>query len=145
MDDPKFMSLKHPEKSFALLLLAFFCASSTGCLHRRMTISSDPSGAMVMLEGNEVGYTPVSVDFKYYGTREITLLKDGYETVKVMQKVSIPWYQIVPLDFVSDNLVPFRVTDRHGFHYRMQPRRHVSQEELLNNANNLRSESRGGQ
>lgn len=98
-----------------------------------------------MLEGNEAGYTPVSVDFNYYGTREITLVKDGYETVKVMQKVSMPWYQIVPLDFVTDNLIPFRVTDRRGFHYQMQPQRHVSQEELLNNANNLRGDSRGGQ
>ena len=73
-------------------------------MHRRLTIRSDPPGALVRLEGEDIGYTPVSIDYTYYGTREITLLKDGYETRTVMQPISAPWYQVLPFEFVSDNL-----------------------------------------
>src|SRR5690606_3614274 len=54
------------------ILAGLLLSQSLGCVHRRMTIRSDPPGALVLLEGEEIGYTPVSVDFTYYGTREIT-------------------------------------------------------------------------
>ena len=31
-----------------------------------------------MVDGGKLGYTPCSVPFVYYGTREITLVKPGY-------------------------------------------------------------------
>ena len=128
---------------FALLLL--LAAVQTGCVHRRMTIRSVPSGALVKVDGEEIGYTPVSMDFTYYGTREITLTKDGYETQSVMQKVRTPWYQWMPLDAVTDNLLPFEVTNRHEFTYQLQPKVVVPTEELLNRGNMLRSETQIGQ
>ena len=101
------------------MLLAFVsgCQILTGCahnMHRRMTIRSEPPGALVLMEGEEVGYTPVGIDFNHYGTREITLIKDGYETVTAMQKIRSPWYQKIPLDFVSDNFSPVKINDRQG-------------------------------
>lgn len=128
---------------FALLVL--LAAGQTGCVHRRMTIRSVPSGALVKVDGEEIGYTPVSMDFTYYGTREISLTKDGYETQTVMQKVRSPWYQKFPLDAVSDNLLPFEVTNRHEFTYQLQPKVVVPTEELLNRGNLLRSETQIGQ
>ncbi|WP_339735071.1 PEGA domain-containing protein [uncultured Gimesia sp.] len=110
-----------------------------------MTIRSVPTGALVKVDGDEIGYTPASVDFTYYGTREITLTKDGYETQTVMQKVKTPWYQTFPLDAVSDNLLPFEVTNRHEFTYQLQPKVVVPTEELLNRGNLLRSETQIGQ
>ena len=128
---------------FALLVL--LAITQTGCVHRRMTIRSIPAGALVKVDGDEIGYTPVSVDFTYYGTREITLTKDGYETQTVMQKVQTPWYQVFPLDAVSDNLLPFEVTNRHEFTYQLQPKVVVPTEELLNRGNMLRSDTQIGQ
>ncbi|NOX52963.1 MAG: PEGA domain-containing protein [Planctomycetes bacterium] len=116
----------------------------TGCVHRRMTIRSDPPGAQVLVDGEPIGYTPASTDFTYYGTREITLIKPGYETLTVMQPVRTPWYQIPPLDFLTDNLLPFRVTNRHDFTYTLQPKRLVPTSELLGRANALRSEAQMG-
>ena len=84
-------------------------------------------------------------DFTYYATREITLTKDGYETQTVMQKVKTPWYQVFPLDAVSDNLLPFEVTNRHDFTYQLQPKVVVPTEELLNRGNMLRNETQIGQ
>jgi hypothetical protein len=121
-----------------LLLLA---CSAQGCIHRRVTVRSDPPGALVLLEGEEIGYTPVSFDFTYYGTRELTLVKDGYETLTVMQKVPTPWYQVFPLDFVTDNFSLAKINDRHDFAYRLRPQVIVPTQELLDRASSLRSEA----
>lgn len=109
-----------------------------------MTVCSDPPGALLLVEGREVGYTPVSLDFTYYGTRELTLVKDGYETLKVMQPVPAPWYQAPVVEFFSDNLLLHHKTDRHMFRYAMQPARIVPNDELLQRGEMLRGESRLG-
>lgn len=113
-----------------------------GCVSRRMTIVSDPPGALVMLEGREIGYTPVSVDFTHYGTREFTLIKDGYETLTVQQRVPAPWYQWPGIDFFADNFTPGHVTDRHLFRYALQPQRLAPNQELLQRGEMLRGEAR---
>lgn len=128
-----------------ITLIVFLTVVQFGCVHRRMTIRSVPSGALVKVDDEEIGYTPVSVDFTYYATREITLTKDGYETQTVMQKVKTPWYQRFPLDAVSDNLLPFEVTNRHEFTYQLQPKVVVPTDELLNRGNLLRNETQIGQ
>jgi len=123
------------------ILAGLLLSQSLGCVHRRMTIRSDPPGALVLLEGEEIGYTPVSVDFTYYGTREITLIKDGYQTLTALRKIPAPWYQKVPFDFVTDNLSPVPITDRHEISFTLQPQVIVSNQELLERAKGLRSES----
>lgn len=120
------------------------CLLPVGCVSRRMTICSDPPGALVMLEGRELGYTPVSVDFTYYGTREFTLVKDGYETLTVKQPVAKPWYQYAGVDFFADNLTPGHVTDRHQFRYALTPARIVPNDILRQRGEQLRSEARIG-
>ena len=116
----------------------------TGCVYRRMTIRSDPPDALVIVDGEEIGHTPVSMDFTYYGTREIMLVKDGYETLTVLQKVPAPWYQILPFEFVADNFAFRRITNRHEFSYRLQPQVVVPTQELLDRANAVRSETQTG-
>ena len=106
-----------------------------------MVINSDPPGALCMLEGKEIGYTPVAVDFTYYGTREICLVKDGYKTLTVLQKVKTPWYQYMPVDFVTDNFSPVKINNKHEFNYRLEPQVIPSNDELLQRANGLRSEA----
>ena len=83
----------------------------------------------------------MSLDFTYYGTREITLIKDGYQTETVLQKVPTPWYEVFPLEFLSDNFVPLKIRDRHVFMYRLRPEVIVPTQELLDRANTLRSEA----
>ena len=131
--------------SLSLLFAIALLSAAPGCLHRRMTITSNPPGARVLLDGEEVGETPTSVDFTYYATREVVLQKDGYDTLKTLQKVPTPWYQFVPLDFVTDNLLPFQLTNRHEFTYQLQPSSTiVPTQELLGRANALRSEAHAG-
>ncbi len=115
-----------------------------GCVHRRVTIRSNPPGALVLIDGKERGYTPYSMDFLYYATREIQLVKPGFETLTVMQKFPKPWYQVFPIDFFSDNLWPPGVTNRNQFAYQMQPHPPALTNELLERAENLRTQSQLG-
>ncbi|HZN34398.1 MAG TPA: PEGA domain-containing protein, partial [Pirellulaceae bacterium] len=55
------------------------CATS-GCVRRRLTVRTFPPGAQVYVDDQEIGTTPCSASFVYYGTRKITVMKDGYRT-----------------------------------------------------------------
>jgi hypothetical protein len=124
--------------SLLILLVLAACGLDSGCVLRRMTIRSNPPGALVYVDDYEIGVTPVSTDFIYYGQRNIRLVKDGYETLSVMQTVPPPWYQIPPLDFVAENLVPGEIRDQRTFSYQMTPQSVVPTDQLLSRAENLR-------
>jgi len=131
----------------ALLLLLAACGvcSSSGCVYRRLVVRSDPPGAQVILDGQEVGITPVAVPFTYYGTRQLTLVKPGYETRTELVKIPTPWYQVLPLDFVSDNFLLHQVNDRHEIAWQLTPQGVVPLEKLQERADSLRSEAHIGQ
>jgi hypothetical protein len=120
------------------LLAALF---SSGCMHRRLTIRSDPPGAAVMVDGVEVGYTPASIDYTYYGTREITLTKEGYQTLTAPIKLSTPWYQVFPLEFITDNFALTKINDRRDVTYALTRENIEPTQDVENRANNLRSEA----
>lgn len=122
-----------------LALAALVC--TPGCVQRRLTIRSNPPGAVVYVDNQEIGTTPISTDFIYYGTREIRLVKDGYETLTVMQPVTTPWYEIPPLDFVSENFVPGEIRDQRTFTYNLVPQMVVPTDILINRAEQLRAQS----
>ena len=125
-----------------LLLVA--CLLSPGCVRRRMTIRSNPDGATVYVDDQEIGTTPVSASYNYYGTRKIQLVRDGYETLTVMHKFQQPWYQFPPLDFVTENLLPREVRDEQIVDIELEPQRVVPTPELLNRAQQLRQSTRQG-
>ena len=103
-----------------------------------MTIRSNPPGALVYVDDYEIGVTPVSTDFIYYGKRKIRLVKDGYETLTVLQPVPAPWYEYPVLDFVSENFTPGQIRDQHTFDYRLVPQAVIPTEQLLARGEQLR-------
>src|SRR5687767_2042073 len=60
--------------------VALTCVLNTGCVRRRLTVRTNPPGAQVFVDDQEIGVTPCSASFIYYGTRKITVMKDGYKT-----------------------------------------------------------------
>ena len=105
----------------AVALAAVLLAVGGGCVQRRMTIRSNPPGALVYVDDYQIGTTPVSTDFVYYGTRKIRLVKDGFETLTVRQPIPVPWYEVFPLDFVSENLWPWEIRDERVVDLAMAP------------------------
>jgi hypothetical protein len=100
--------------AIALLLMI----SAGGCVRRSLTVRSQPPGALVYLNGVEVGRTPVTRDFLWYGVYDVELRRDGYETLKTRGKVIAPWWQWVPIDLVAE-LLPLH--DRRELAYSMRP------------------------
>jgi len=125
-------------RKLVILWILVMIASPAGCVQRRMTIRSNPPGALVYVDDYSIGTTPVSTSFLYYGTRKIRLVKDGYETLTVMQPVPAPWYEIPPLDFFSENVVPGELRDHRVLEYNLTPQVVVPPEQLLQRAEQLR-------
>jgi hypothetical protein len=117
---------------------ALACLALTGCVDRRFIISSDPPGALVLVNGKPIGITPVDKQFTYYGKYRLTIIKDGYETLVVDQPVPTPWYEYFPLEFISENLVPWPIRDERPFHYKLEPLQVVPPEAVLSRAEQLR-------
>lgn len=112
---------KWPVFAQGIALLAIVLVAGSGCVQRRMTIRSNPPGALVYVDDYQIGTTPVSTDFVYYGTRKIRLVKDGFETLTVRQPIPVPWYEVFPLDFVSENLWPWEIRDERVVDLAMAP------------------------
>ena len=123
----------------ALILVALCAPALTGCVERRFVITSDPPGALVLRNGQPLGATPVDDHFTYYGDYDFTLIKEGYETLQVKQHVNTPYYEYFPIDIVSEILVPFQIQDVRRFCYKLEPRRAVNTDQLLQEGQNLRN------
>jgi hypothetical protein len=123
---------------YSFMILTVAC----GCVQRRMTIRSNPPGAMVYVDDYEIGNTPVSTDFVYYGTRKIRLVKDGYETLTVRQPFPIPWYQFFPLDFVTENIWPGEIRDERHVNLTMVPASSTPPEQVVARADLSRASAR---
>ena len=62
--------------------LILLMAALGGCVERTMTFQSNPPGALVYVNNQEIGRTPMRRDFTWYGNYDVVLRKDGYETLK---------------------------------------------------------------
>jgi hypothetical protein len=86
-----------------------------------VTIESDPPGAAVFFnnETKEKGVTPCTFDFTFYGTFRLKLVKKGYEDLDTTVYLKAPAYEYFPVDFVSEIILPNRLTDKHYQAYRL--------------------------
>lgn len=137
--------VKPPEtgrRAAAALVLATACLSlESGCVIRRYTIRTDPPGATAIVNDEEIGPTPVSKSFTYYGDREITLVKDGFATKTVLQPVAAPWWDNLITEFFSENVVPFTLRDEREFTYQLDPAQPPVANDLLDRAESMRAEA----
>jgi hypothetical protein len=99
---------------------------------------------MVYVDDQPIGTTPCATSFVYYGTREIRLVKPGFETLTVKQPLPAPWYQWPGIDFVSENVVPKEIQDFRTVTYNMTPQVIVPSEELIARAQQLRTGTQQG-
>ena len=125
-----------PMKS-VLTILIVVAAGVAGCVEREMTITSEPAGALVYVSDVEVGRTPVTFPFTWYGDYDIILRKDGFETLKTNAQITPPWYEIPPGDLLSE-LAPWTYRDERFLHYDLSTYQPLGQDELLDRAEQMR-------
>ncbi len=134
-----------PVRATLPILFAVAClATSTGCVQRRLHIQTQPEGAMVLVDRQYVGHSPVSVPFTYYGTREVELQKDGYQTTRVKQRIRPPVYEMFPFSFFSENLGLRERRDVRVLDFVMEPKQPVMEHQLLDRGTQLRTDVHRG-
>lgn len=127
------------KRSLWLTGLLLAVAVNAGCVERRFLVQSDPPGAKLLVNGQEVGPTPADVYYTYYGKYHFTLIKDGYETLQVDQNIPAPWYEWFGIDFFSEAVYPFKVRDVRRFDYALPSLQTVRPEDLMNRAESMRA------
>jgi hypothetical protein len=91
-----------------------------GCVERTLTLNTTPPGALVYMNDQEVGRTPLTRDFEWYGNYEVIVRAEGYETLKTTSNLKAPWWQWIPLDLFAAILpIPFK--DHQQFTYTLTP------------------------
>lgn len=91
-----------------------------GCLERRIHITSEPPGATVWVNDVEVGRTPCSADFTFYGTYDVRLRLEGYEPLSTRAVAKQPIYEYPPIDLAA-TILPARITTDIRWHFTLEP------------------------
>ena len=115
-----------------------------GCLERRVSITSEPPGAIVTMNDVELGRTPVEADFTYYGVYDLRVEHEGYEPLRTTARASTPFYEYVPFDLAS-TAMPFTLKKVVPWHFELAASPELTlppeqaQAELIERARKLRT------
>lgn len=103
----------------ALCFAAVMTALSLGCVERRLMITSQPAGALVYLNDQEVGRTPLEVPFTWYGVYDVRLEREGFQTLETKREAERPWWEAPGPDLFAEAIPNKRVQIDWAFE--MQP------------------------
>ena len=109
----------------------------SGCVERRISIDTEPPGALVWLNDAQIGRTPVDVAFTHEGTYDLRIEKEGFEPLVTPAKTTGPLWDVVPLDFVVE-VLPVKARSETRWKFTLTPR-DDSEDALLSRAGALRA------
>ncbi len=105
-----------------------------GCVRRTVTINTEPQGAVVWLNDEEIGRSPATVDFLWYGDYSIVARMEGYETLDTHEKLTAPWYQWPGVDFFTESVYPGWIHDERAISLALTPAMERDRDQLLQDA-----------
>lgn len=121
----------------ATLLILAVALFSLGCVERTIKITSEPEGALVYLNDEEVGRTPVAVPFTFYGTYDVRLEAEGFEPLSTQQRAVAPWWEAPGPDLFAET-VPHNKVDL-NWHFDMKPKGEATPDLLIEHAKQMRA------
>jgi len=127
-------------KAWSATLALVLAIGLGGCVEREVRFTSEPPGAIVLLSDVEVGRTPVTVPFTWYGDYDIILRLAGHKTLKTHENLSPPIYEVPPLDLFSA-IAPWTYHDRRYLNYKLDKLVVPPTDELIRRADALRTEN----
>jgi len=130
---------KH-NSSAVILVVVIGLTTFAGCVERELTINTKPQGAVVALNDEEIGESPVTVNFNWYGDYCIRISKEGYETMNTHRELKGPWYDHFPFDFFAQIVNPDRIVDSYEWTFELSPGGQISRDELIQNAEELKKQ-----
>lgn len=117
---------------------AVAAAFVAGCVERKLTIVTEPAGAVVWLNDEEVGATPVTVNFNWYGDYRVQISKPGYETLNTHRELERPLHDRAGFDFFAEVLWPGRIVDEYTWEFALLPYVQPDSAQLLEQAEAMR-------
>lgn len=132
--------MKRTARTAALLLVAGTgWGAVVGCVERTVRIETDPPGALVTVNDEEVGVSPVKFSFLWYGDYDLIIRKPGYQTLKTNYRIDPPWYQWPPFDLVAETMIPGTIRDeRVPPPFKLEPAGKASVADVVEHAVELR-------
>ena len=94
--------------------------AGVGCVERRIEITSEPAGALVWVNDQQVGRTPTQASFLYHGVYDVRLQLDGFEPLVTEAEASPPLYEHAPLDLIAE-MAPTRIQNVQKWHFVLEP------------------------
>ncbi|MFO0981127.1 MAG: PEGA domain-containing protein [Planctomycetota bacterium] len=108
-------------RALAHVLMMLLVTAVTGCVERVLVVRSDPPNARVFVDGHEVGEAPYTESFVHYGTREVTVRADGFVQRTELVELTTPWWQVPPIDFLTEVMLPWNERDEHEVFLHLDP------------------------
>jgi hypothetical protein len=130
------LRLKTKELSAITLVTAGLMLAVGGCVERELTITSEPAGALVYIGDREVGRTPITTPFTWYGDYDIILRREGYQTLSTHADINMPAYEVPPLDLLSE-IAPWHYKDNRYLHFTMEKYTPPDEQELIDRARKM--------
>ncbi len=125
----------------AISALTIVFLSGCGGLQRELTINTQPAGALVILNDEEIGTSPVTVSFNWYGDYSVRISRQGFETLSTHRELEAPWYDMFPFDFIASFCWPTRTLDSYEWTFELKPYEEPVRDDLLQAAQKLKTEA----
>ena len=122
-------------------LAVFVLVLVPACVRRTIKITTEPPNARVFLNDQEIGRSEVTTDFLWYGDYDVTIRKEGFQTLQTNWTLKPPWYQWIPIDFFTEALWPGQIHDQRERHFVLEPAQNPTSEELLQRAAQAREQA----
>ena len=129
--------------SLVLTLLGLLVVGLAGCVQRTISITSEPDGALVHLNDEEVGRTPLKVPYSFYGTYDVRLEKEGFKPLWTKQKTEAPWWEAPGPDLFAEMIPNNKIEQQ--WHFDLELASDVTEEGLIERAGTLRESLSDGE
>jgi len=130
----------HLRSVWLFLVAALAVVLCCGCVERQLTINTEPQGALITLNDEQIGVSPVTVSFNWYGDYWVRADKEGFETLETHRELKAPLHDRFPFDFFTNVLYPGRIVDEYEWTFELAPRQDLTREQLLEQADALRTQ-----
>jgi len=114
----------HLGRRTAACCAALAAIAAAGCVRREIEVTSTPPGALLTLNGREVGRTPARIQFTFDGVYDVRLRLAGYESVQGKGTTDMPVWDFVGADLVAE-LVPSDIHRLERWHFELVSEAHA--------------------
>jgi len=126
--------------AFLLAALVLGSTGGAGCVPRHLVIESEPAGAEVTLNYQDVGRTPLELPFTYHGKYAVTFRKAGYQAKTVLWSVHPSPARRFPFDLFTEALGGTLGPERQVLAVELEPAVPLTREEAFRRAEEARRE-----